>query len=236
MFSGKSILVVDDELDLREILRDEFEFEEAQVKEAANGKEAYELIKKNKFDVVLTDIRMPGGDGVTLCREIRSVGFESPVVILITGFADIAQEEAFDLGADGFFTKPFNLEAIRNCVFRNLQPRPQRWGSTPEKRDWKSCTLPMDFEDALGQGRMSLGRGGIFFGIEPNNLKTGDYVQFEAGSDFKGCGQIRWVRTEFGMEQTPGVGIEIFSLDAGSIKKIEPLLSKATPRAFIPKK
>jgi CheY-like chemotaxis protein len=237
MLQGKLFLVVDDEPDLREILRDELEFEEAQVHEAANGKEAFELFKKHKFDGVLTDIRMPGGDGVTLAREIKSITQEGPPVILMTGFADMNPQEAFNLGVEGFFAKPFNLETIRKSVSQLILPRSNRWALPSQEPIAHTYTLPMDFAAAVTQGRLSIGRGGAFLGLlSPGAIKVGDLVKVAVGSDFRGEGYVRWIRGDFEGESTPGVGIEFSHLDAQSIELAEAQIQKNSPRAFIPKK
>ena len=121
MFQGKVILVVDDKADLREILREELSYEGAVVIEASNGVEALRKDKDRPVDVILSDIRMPGGDGGTLAREVRALFSSYPILILIAGFADLQIQEAFSIGADGYLTKPFQLEKAKNEIARHLQ-------------------------------------------------------------------------------------------------------------------
>ncbi len=121
MFAGKKILVVDDEPDLREILRDEFELGGAQVTEAVNGVDALKKVEATDFDLVISDIRMPGGDGFTFAKAVKQRNPRRPAVVLITGFADVTAEEAAAVGIEGFFQKPFSLEAFRTDVTKFLK-------------------------------------------------------------------------------------------------------------------
>ena len=70
------ILVVDDEPDLRELLADEFEYAGHKPFLASNGKEAYDLCTNEEFDAVISDVRMPGGDGIELLEDIETDGSE----------------------------------------------------------------------------------------------------------------------------------------------------------------
>jgi two-component system response regulator (stage 0 sporulation protein F) len=114
-FEGKTVLIVDDEQEIRELLKDEFEYYGAVVFEAANGKIAADLWEKQPSDFVVTDIRMPGGDGIELLRAIKAHSRNVPVLVM-SAFSDISRNEATELGADAFFSKPFNLEKLRTTA------------------------------------------------------------------------------------------------------------------------
>jgi DNA-binding NtrC family response regulator len=108
------ILVVDDEEGLRITLAANLELEGFEVIEADSGEHALQLLKTEDFDLVLTDIRMPGMSGVDLYRELRQLRKTTPVV-LMTAFAleDLIQE-ALSEGAFTVITKPFAVDgAIR---------------------------------------------------------------------------------------------------------------------------
>src|SRR6478736_4081441 len=91
----KTILVVDDEVDLCEILQ--FDLEDAGFKVfiAFRASDALAILQKHKVDLIVSDIRMPGGDGVYLLGEVRKQHFENPPVIFVSGFADVTLAEAF---------------------------------------------------------------------------------------------------------------------------------------------
>lgn len=116
------ILVVDDEGANRYSVSKTLQRDGYTVTEAANGDEALELISKQHFDVVLTDIRMPPGiDGVELLRQIKE---EAPdaIVILMTGYASLSTAvEALRLGAHDYLIKPSSSADIRQSVSRGVE-------------------------------------------------------------------------------------------------------------------
>lgn len=115
--AGKTILVVDDESDLREILCEEFEALGATVLCAENGSKAFDLFNSHSIDLIVSDVRMPGGDGVDLLKKVRArYPFAPPHVFLITGFADVTSHQALALGAQGMISKPFSLVQLRSIV------------------------------------------------------------------------------------------------------------------------
>jgi DNA-binding NtrC family response regulator len=117
--TGIKILVVDDEDALREILKSALQSRGAIVTDASNGKDAFELIKKNEFQFVISDIRMPGGDGVTLLKDVQGMSTRRPKVVLITGFADIEITEARQIGALALLQKPFTRDKLFDLILAN---------------------------------------------------------------------------------------------------------------------
>lgn len=124
--TNRRILIVDDEEGIRAVLRDFFEGEGFNVFEAAAGADALEMTRRNRFDVILTDLIMPGPDGLELLEEIRNVYPETAVLIL-TGYPSSETiVKALDLGCDGYLSKPINLSELRYMTLRGLMFR--RWG------------------------------------------------------------------------------------------------------------
>ena len=117
VLAGKKILVVDDEVALRESIREDLQSLEAEVFEAANGRIAYDMVGKIQPDVIISDLRMPGGDGIELLQRVRARRMQpEPLAFLITGFADLTLEQAKAVGAQGVLVKPFNLAQLRDLV------------------------------------------------------------------------------------------------------------------------
>jgi two-component system response regulator HydG len=115
------ILVVDDEGANRYSVSKTLQRVGYVVSEAASGEEALETLKAQMFDVVLTDIRMPGLDGVELLRRIKD---EAPdaIVILMTGYASLGTAvEALRLGAHDYLIKPSSSHDIRQSVARGVE-------------------------------------------------------------------------------------------------------------------
>lgn len=120
---GKTILVVDDEADLRAILCEDLETAGAAVAQATNGRKAYELFLEHGYDAIVSDVRMPDGDGIELMHKLRADPRKMPCLIFITGFADITADEAGELGVHGMLYKPFSLKELRLILLEKLKPQ-----------------------------------------------------------------------------------------------------------------
>ena len=115
------ILVVDDEGANRYSVSKTLQKVGYMVSEAANGEEALDMITRQAFDVVLTDIRMPGIDGIELLRRIREQAPEV-IVILMTAYATLGNAvEALRLGAHDYLIKPSSSADIRQSVARGVE-------------------------------------------------------------------------------------------------------------------
>ncbi|TCI42165.1 response regulator transcription factor [Exiguobacterium sp. SH3S2] len=116
------ILIVDDEVKMRRLLRLFLEDDGYTCIEAADGQEAMELISERP-DLVMLDIMMPGTDGITLCRQIKALDAELPVVLLTARSDSETTIRGLDAGADDYVTKPFEgnvlLARIRAVLRRS---------------------------------------------------------------------------------------------------------------------
>ena len=118
---NKKILVVEDEDMIRELLKDELEDFGAQVVEATNGKEALEYCNKEKFSLIITDLRMPGFGGVQFVKELykqkeQSEKLINPNVIVLTGNIDYDANELKSNGVLEVFFKPINFNEFLDYV------------------------------------------------------------------------------------------------------------------------
>lgn len=118
----KKVLVVDDEEMIRDILNDHLSSLGAVVETAANGKDAFEKIKNNNFDILLSDVRMPGGDGVSLIRQIHAeiLNEQKPKIYICSGFNDLTSKDVESLGIIKMFTKPFSLEQLTQEILKTI--------------------------------------------------------------------------------------------------------------------
>lgn len=118
------ILLVDDDDIFREAIEKTLVSEGYHVVTAINGKRALATLSALKFDLVISDIRMPEMDGVELLKNIRSNG--SLPVILITGFSEIMETKtAYELGANEFLAKPFKKEELTGAIAKSLGRDPR---------------------------------------------------------------------------------------------------------------
>jgi DNA-binding NtrC family response regulator len=121
-----SILVVDDDADMREWVKEELEHEGFVVETAAGGRAGVERVKKGGIDLVVSDVKMPDLDGLDLLREIREVD-PSPFVIIVTGFGSIDTAiRAVKLGAYDYITKPFKIDQLLLSIDKALAERSLR--------------------------------------------------------------------------------------------------------------
>jgi two-component system, OmpR family, KDP operon response regulator KdpE len=109
--SGATVLVVDDEPQIRRVMRATLSANGYVITEASNGEDAVESVRKNKPDLVLLDVNMPGMGGIEACREIRDAT-EAPIIMLTVRNAERDKVAALDAGADDYVVKPFGIQEL----------------------------------------------------------------------------------------------------------------------------
>ncbi|MFZ4402576.1 MAG: response regulator [Pseudobdellovibrionaceae bacterium] len=125
MSDAKFLLLVEDETDLADILKDEFESLGYEVAHAENGKKAldyYQEVKdgKRRIDAILSDFDMPKMNGIMMLKEIRKLGYQTPLVFL-SGYGSVEKvNQAKSAGAMEFLNKPYNrallIETMEKAV------------------------------------------------------------------------------------------------------------------------
>jgi DNA-binding NtrC family response regulator len=114
--SRGTILVVDDEPLMREVLRDFLTTIGFEIRTADDGWSALEVIRQTPLDLVLLDIAMPGMDGIETLRQITTRRADLPVV-MVTAYDDVnTASQAYLEAAAAYVTKPFNLDALERVV------------------------------------------------------------------------------------------------------------------------
>lgn len=112
----EKILIVDDEEIMRSFLLDVFVDEGYELDSASNGEEALEKISRNFYQLIITDIRMPGVDGTEVLKKAKEVNPQTEVII-ITGYASPQiKQKCQRLGAAYYIAKPFQINQIRALV------------------------------------------------------------------------------------------------------------------------
>ena len=116
----RRVIVVDDEEGIRELLRKTLQLADYEVDVAENGRAALERLRLKRYDLLITDLRMPGIDGLAVIRDARRLRPDLPVII-ITGYSSEATAiEAIDLGVQGYLTKPFRVPRVLNAAAKAL--------------------------------------------------------------------------------------------------------------------
>lgn len=238
-----TILVVDDEPDLGELVAFEFELVGASVLSASNGKEALDMVKKNNIDVVVSDIRMPGGDGVELLETLRNMNPRSPSLLFMTGFADITLEDAYDKGAVAMFGKPFNRKELIDAVSMSVKENEEKWNQPLDNTDeLNTYTLNLSsFHDAQLEKKFALGRGGIYLMYEDSLPAVSEKVKFQLNfengevKNFSGQGIVRWVRRHEDGELKKGIGIEFRFVESENRDVVFREMNNLDNASYIPK-
>ena len=146
----ETILIIDDEKSLLDLLSVVFKKEGYAVRTAQSAAGAYEVLAKDEVDLVVTDIKMPGADGMDVLRYARENLPDLPV-ILITAYGSIAQAvEALKAGALDYVVKPFDVEELKIIVGRGLAARRLKQENLLLKRDLKER---YGFEQMIGKSR-----------------------------------------------------------------------------------
>ncbi len=106
-----NILVVDDEVKIRELIRKYAEFEGHKIHEASDGLAALGMCRQYNFDIIIMDIMMPELDGFSACREIRKTS-DTPIIMLSARGEEYDKINGFELGIDDYVVKPFSPKEL----------------------------------------------------------------------------------------------------------------------------
>jgi len=114
------MLCVDDNADLLRSLKEQFVTENFDVDTADDGDVALEMIKNNRYDIVLLDVKMPKMDGLTVLKEMKKIS-RLPHVIMLSAVDDLeVAKECIKLGANDFISKPYDPEELLHVVIKVL--------------------------------------------------------------------------------------------------------------------
>lgn len=139
LMAKETILVVEDEEDIRELLKYNLEKEGYQVFRAATGEEALKAVRDRRPDLILLDLMLPGIDGLEVCRRIKGDPQDRhlPIIMLTAKGEETDIVTGLELGADDYVTKPFSprvlLARLRAALRRRSQPLPAQ--TAPLKTD-----------------------------------------------------------------------------------------------------
>jgi len=106
-----AVLIVDDEPDILELMEEEFKYCGYQTLSAICGKDAIKLLDTKKIDIVVSDYKMPNGNGMAVLSHVNKMS-KKPYFFFVSGQADVSIEDAVRAGAKRFFSKPFDLDEL----------------------------------------------------------------------------------------------------------------------------
>lgn len=140
------ILIVDDEANIRAMIRKYAEFEGNEVSEAHNGMDAVLLCRREKFDIIIMDVMMPELDGLSASREIRR-NADTPIILLSARGEEYDKISGFELGADDYVVKPVSPKELMlrvGAILKRTSP-----SSEGKKEVYSSGGLTVDFTARL---------------------------------------------------------------------------------------
>ncbi|MBQ4615182.1 MAG: response regulator [Mailhella sp.] len=188
-----SLLVVDDDQDIRDLMADYLRQHGFSVRVADGGENMFACIEEEKPDLIVLDIMMPGEDGLSLCRRLRAMNSNTPVIFL-TALGDTADRVVgLELGADDYVVKPFQpreLLARIRAVLRRSGRTPdtpaEAVGERPEKAyHFSGWTLDLSARHLIAPGGMVVNLSGAEYRLltifleHPQKVLSRDFIQDE---------------------------------------------------------
>ena len=139
----KKLLVVDDEADIRIMLKEYLEMEGYQVWTAANADEAEDALKE-KPDLILLDINMPGRDGILWCGQVRE-SVRIPILFLSARTQEDDRIKGFKAGGDDYILKPFSMEELSARIEAHLRREERNKTGETQSREYSDGSVTVDF-------------------------------------------------------------------------------------------
>jgi DNA-binding response OmpR family regulator len=113
--NGK-ILIIEDDDEMRALLRDVIEEEGYKIDSVNNGSEAFRKLVKETFDLIITDIRMPGLTGLDILPGMRKLQPEASIIVITAFGSEEIQRKAFERGANAYLEKPIHFQNLRTLI------------------------------------------------------------------------------------------------------------------------
>lgn len=237
---NKSVLILDDETDLCDLLKDEFESVGAFVTICHSLKDARKAVSNSSFHAILSDVNLPDGNGTSLLDDLKKLE-KLPHVYYFTGKSDISSEAVMEKGAKGVFSKPCKIDHIIEAIGLSFLPEDERI-----RRGRIAVRPPLTveiyfdgFEDPIKARMLNIGKKGMFLALESSLPYVGQAISFKtticsddgAQASFEGKAICRWVRVKEVSTFPRGFGVEFSEL----LKNSTDLLKFVSERAPDPK-
>ena len=160
-----NILVVDDEVMIRELIKKYAQFEGHRIYEAADGLAALAMCRQYQFDIIIMDIMMPELDGFSACREIRKTS-DTPIIMLSARGEEYDKINGFELGIDDYVVKPFSPKELMLRIDAILKRRTAVLTNTSENKSeiFELEGLRVDFTARI-----------VYIDNEPINISPKEY-------------------------------------------------------------
>jgi CheY-like chemotaxis protein len=221
---NKSVLLIEDEYELREILTLEMQEYGLKVSACESGNKAIEFLKRESIDLIISDIRMPDGGGVHLLDTVRVEKKSLIPFIVISGYSDLPTEDAYAKGADLVLGKPFKVGTLLDEIVSKLLPFEDRCSRVYHYPDLSAVTIPVE-KTTWGRSGFSFRNDSVLNKHQPLQIQL---VSSGNTSPLSGLGIVRWSL------DNGETGVEWISILPNSLKSIAALL-KTGSTASIPR-
>ncbi|MDA6067661.1 MULTISPECIES: two-component system response regulator OmpR [Idiomarina] len=165
------ILVVDDDARLRSLLERYLTEQNFQVRVAQDSEQMDRLLTRENFNLLVLDLMLPGEDGLSICKRLRSEGNNLPVIMLTAKGDEVDRIIGLELGADDYLAKPFNPRELLARIRAVLRRRGTEVPGAPSQEDQ---------EVTFGEFRLNLGTREMFRGDTPMPLTSGEFAVLKA--------------------------------------------------------
>jgi len=167
------IVIVDDDTRIRDLLRRYLSQEGFDVLLAEDGRALDRILQRETIDLVVLDLMLPGEDGLSICRRLRSTGIKTPIIMLTAKMEDVDRITGLEIGADDYIGKPFNPRELLARIHAVLRRRPVvEMPGAPSLGDSESMVFG-DFK--LDFGTRSLSKNG-----QDMPLTSGEFAMLKA--------------------------------------------------------
>jgi hypothetical protein len=201
---------------------------------------AQTLITSSKFDGIVTDMRMPDGNGLDVTRAAHVINKEMPVVV-ITGYSDVSTEDLFSGGVFALLNKPLNFDLLFAVLKRLLLPMRERMMLSAFAPEFKIIGVRQKSSAEIKCSGGTLGRNGAFIPAVSGLPDVGKLIDFAStfqnapDLNLSGKAIVRWCREKAQGECRSGIGIEFVELSEDSMIAHVQWLTSAQPQNSIPK-
>jgi len=228
-----TVLLVDDEADLLEIFGDWLAASGCKVLKAANGAEAIQLMLRHEVHALVSDVRMPIMDGLTMLRKLYEMNLSIPSIILVSGFGNVARPEIHSLGVEKLLEKPLRRRDLLDTLEQSLMERKELWLVPEEQPREQAVSLQLDSLVSEGLCHFRLGRGGCSFPahktlVEDKPIEIALHFALE-GVSLLAHGQVEWFKPDCSC-----AGISFRYLDPGCRSWVIDRIEGERVRSFIP--
>jgi two-component system phosphate regulon response regulator OmpR len=167
------IVIVDDDARIRDLLRRFLSQEGFDVLLAEDGRALDRILQRETIDLMVLDLMLPGEDGLSICKRLRSSGVKTPVIMLTAKGEDVDRITGLEIGADDYLGKPFNPRELLARIHAVLRRRPQ--GEVPGAPSAGDNEVIVFGAFSLDLGKRALTKGGVDIA-----LTSGEFAMLKA--------------------------------------------------------